>query len=346
MNDVLTIGSVTTDTFIQADFLKTITDPKHLSHIGFRSGKAQCFSLGSKIEISNPIVTIGGGAYNSAVTFSRSGFKTASLFNIGDDNFGKNIISSAKKEKIFPLAIVDNKKNTGSSIILLDKNGERTILVYRGCSGQIERNEIPLSKLKAKWTYISPGSISLNVLKTIISKLHKNGSCIAINPSKDLIKSGISKIKPILNLCKVVILNREEASYLTGIPYQNSKEIFKKMDQYVKGLVLVTDGSKGATVSDGYVMWSVGTFKEKKVIDRTGAGDAFGSAFVAGLLDFECECLSGRCNIDAVAYSLKRASANATSVIEKIGANSGILTKKEFISNHRWNKLKINIKRT
>src|SRR3989344_8581849 len=99
----------------------------------------------------------------------------------------------------------------------------------------------------------------------------------------------------------------------------------------------MTDGHKGVMVSDGHYVYKAGIFKEKKLVDRTGAGDAFGSAFTAGLM---------RCGIAAknigsvkpsdVCFAIRLATANATSVVEHVGATEGALTKKGF-ANSRWN---------
>jgi sugar/nucleoside kinase (ribokinase family) len=341
MYDVLTIGTVTIDNFIKADFLKTVTDKKHLKKLGFVSGEAQCFSLGSKIEISQPIVEVGGGAHNAAVTFSYANLNTASLFNVGDDSNGQMIIEEFLKKNINPIEIVDKGKATGVSYILLNKNGERTVLVYRGCSGDIKSSEIPFGKLEAKWVYIASGSISYSTLKRIFSHFSKKGTKIAINPSKDMIKMGISKIKSFLNLASVVILNREEGSYLTGIDYDKPLEIFSKLDSYVPGIIVMTDGRNGSLVSDGRIIYKTSVFKEKKIADRTGAGDAFGSGFVAGLIEADEQCIKGVCSPHKIRYAIKRAAANATAVIEKIGAASGVLSINDFLNQRRWKNLLI-----
>jgi ribokinase len=336
MHDVLTVGTATIDTFIEADFLKTVKDKEHLSRIGFITGQAQCFSLGSKIEISQPIIEIGGGAHNAAVTFSRAGLKTASLFNVGDDKEGETVVEEFVRKGIRPFGIVDDGRKTGVAYILLNKDGERTILVYRGCSGAIENSEIPFGKLRAGWVYIAPGSIPYPVLKKLFAHFEKTGARIAINPSKDLISLGIGKIKPFLNLASVVILNKEEGSYLTRISFDKTAAIFAKFDKYVPGIVVMTDGKKGATISDGRTFYKSGVFREGKIIDKTGAGDAFGSGFVAGLIETNEQCHKGLCNPRKIEYALKRGAANATSVIEKIGATPGILTKEEFNNRKRW----------
>ncbi len=338
MLDVITIGTVTVDIFIKADFLKTVTDKKHLEKIGFPTGQAQCFSFGSKIEIKEPIIEMGGGAHNSAITFSRAGLKTTALFNVGSDKNGDLMIEEFIKNGVDPLAIVDDGKKTGVSYILLDKSGERTILVYRGSSGDIENKEIPFNKLNARWAYISPGSIPNAVLSKIFYLLKKNKVKIAINPSKDMIAGGIKRCHPFLKEASVVIMNKEEASYLTKTSFENKEKIFEKLDEYVPGIVVMTDGKNGATVSDGRFIYTSGIFKEKKVVDRTGAGDAFGSSFVAGLIETDEQCIRGICNPKKIEFALRRGAANATAVIEKIGATPGILTTEEFMSQKRWKK--------
>lgn len=113
------------------------------------------------------------------------------------------------------------------------------------------------------------------------------------------------------------------------------------------GILAVTSGKGGATISDGKYIYKAGIFRERKLVDRTGAGDAFGSGFVAGLIrqirnpKFEIRNLSP----EAVKYAIRLASANATSVVEKIGATEGILTKKEFDKDKRWRDLRIEVKR-
>ena len=343
MFDIITIGTAAKDTFLISRLFKVLKDSKHFKKIGFPTGEAQCFALGGKIEIDSQIETNGGGATNAAVTFSRQNLKTASLIKIGKDEIGNYILKELKEEKIKPFPIIDKENGTASSTILLAPTGERTILVYRGASEKLNIKEIPFNKLKTKWVYIIPGKIPMPVLEEIFNYFWKNKTFIAFNPSKYVIEEGIDKLKPLLNKTKVVILNREEASYLTGIDYNKEKEIFKKLDEIVNGITVMTDGAGGVFVSDSHIIYKSGIFKEKKVVDRTGSGDAFGSGFIAGLIQKEEECRKGLCQINNIEYAIRLGSANATSVIEHIGAKKGILTKKDFNSDKRWNKLPINI---
>ena len=339
--DVITIGTATMDVFLTSRFFKVLKDRKHLEKIGFFVGEAQCFALGSKMEIDKPIFTTGGGATNAAVTFSRQGLKTAVIAKIGNDGAGSQILKELEKEKIKLFFAEDKNKGTAYSTILLEPKGERTILVYRGASEDLKERDIPFGDLNGQWIYISPGKIDLSLLKKIVDYYFKKGSLIAINPSKNFIEAGIKKLEPILRKTKLFILNREEASYFTGIPYDNEAEIFRSLDRIVKGIVAMTDGKNGAMVSDGFNIYKSKNFKEKIIIDRTGAGEAFASGFVTGLIRQGEKCEKGLCERFNIEYAVRCGAANATSVIERVGAKAGILTKNEFEKNKRWKILEI-----
>jgi sugar/nucleoside kinase (ribokinase family) len=330
MLDVITIGTATRDVFLLSPFFKVFKDPEHLERIGFPKGEAQCFAMGAKLDIEKVIFSTGGGAVNAAVGFSRAGLETAALAVIGADARGKDILDTLKKEKIKALIAVETEAKTTYSTILLSGSGERTILVYRNPKENLESRHFPLGKLKAKWAYIVPGAMSLDALTILTNHLTKHGIKIAINPSSHFIKMGLLKVEPILNKMKVVSLNREEAAELTGISYDDPRGIFKKFDSIIGGLAVMTDGPNGVLVSDGNQIYKAGIFKEKSIVDRTGAGDAFGSGFVATLAhSFDIK--------EAIRY----ASANATSVVERVGAHAGALTKKKFESDERWKSLVI-----
>jgi sugar/nucleoside kinase (ribokinase family) len=135
----------------------------------------------------------------------------------------------------------------------------------------------------------------------------------------------------------VILMNREEASLFTGVGYEDEKGIFRKFDELVKGIAVMTDGKKGVLASDGKKIFRAGTFKEKKVMDRTGAGDAFGSGFVSVL------ARKKEWSDKDIAEAIRVGTANATSVVEHIGAEKGIIRRHD-LSDPRWKKLTIQIK--
>lgn len=317
MFDIITIGTATRDVFLRSPKFKVLKDPEHLKKLGFVTGEAECFALGSKLAVEAPVFTFGGGAVNAGVTFARQGFRTGTLIKVGRDESGEALVAHLKKEKIAPLTARDTKTGTAYSVVLLTSNGERTILSYRGASETLARRDIPWRSLSARWAYVSPGAIPLPLMRELLTFLKKRGTSIAMNPSGYYAGMGAEKLRPLMQLLDVVIVNREEATLITGVDFSKERRVFKKFDDLVPGIAVVTDGPQGAKVSDGRYLYTAETFKEKKLVDRTGAGDAFGSGFIAGLMRKR-----------DIHYALRVASANATAVVERIGAEEGIVNTK------------------
>jgi len=324
MYDVIVIGTATRDGFFEGiNFIKT-KDSR------FRVGEGICLPFGSKIEVPKVTFTTGGAGTNTAVTFARQGLKTAVICRVGSDVSGEEIIRALKKEKINAGFVQKDKVvPTAYSVIFLTESGERTILSHKGAGEDLSEKEIPWKKLKTKWFYIASLGGNEKLLRNLFSFAQKNKVKIAGNPGGRELT--ILKGRPeLLSNYDVFIINQEEAAYLTDVSYQWEKEVFKKLDRWVKGIVVMTRGPKGLIVSDGETIWQAGIFKEEKIVDRTGAGDAFGSGFVSGLAQKK-----------DIEYAIYLGSANATAEVEVIGAKTGIMTKREFEKSPRWKTLSI-----
>lgn len=335
MFDVITIGTVTRDAFIRSSAFKILNDAR------FATGKAECLSLGSKIDIDDMIFATGGGATNTAVTFARQGFKVACLCRAGDDSGGEEVIEELEKEGVDTGFIIrDKEHNTAYSIILSSKTGERTILVYRGASKYFSIKDVPWQKLKTKWLYITHLSDeSSEIFLPLLDFAGKNGIKVAINPGSTQLKLSKRQWDGILKNVSVLILNREEGAQLTGESYKSINGILKAFQRLMKGVLVLTDGPNGVLVLDGENLYKAGTYPEERVFDRTGAGDAFGSGFVSGLLQKSKDDEAGFSS-KVIEYAIKLGSANATSVVEYISAKNKILTKEDF-KDKRWAKLEI-----
>ena len=332
MFDVVTIGTATRDVFLKSTDFKVLYDPKHLEKIGFPKGEAACFALGSKLEVENPVFSTGGGAANAAVSFSRLGLHTAACVKIGDDDAGKAVLAELKKEKIKPIVSVSKTDGTAYSTVLITSGGERTILVFRGAGEHISERDLPVSQLKAKWAYFAPGKMSLPLLERTILTLKKQGTKVALNPSRGYLTLHNKKLERVLKEANVILVNREEASYITGVPYHKEDKLIKTFfGMFGEGIAVITEDKKGAVAFDGAYVYRVGIFEGTKMIDETGAGDAFGAGFVAGLIE-----------MDDILYALRLASANAASVVEHIGGATGALNKKDF-KRPRWEKISLDI---
>ncbi len=324
MFDIITFGSATRDLFVKSKNFKALKDKK------FITGKGLCFNIGSKVYLDELFFASGGGGSNTAATFAIQGFKTAYVGMVGNDPGGKSIVEEWNKFKIKSFVSINKNHNTPYSIILSVSGRGRTILIYQGASHEMEKKDIPFSKLKAKWFYIAGLSgKSAKTLVPIINFAKKNKIKVALNPGAAQLKLGLKGLKSILSVVDVLSLNKEEAANLAGLPYNKEKEIFKKLDEYVRGIVIMTKGPDGVVVSDGKNVCQAGIFKEKKHVDRTGAGDAFGSGFVAGLM-----------RTGKIEEAIRLGSANGTSIVEQFGAKNGILSKQDF-KDKRWKGLKI-----
>jgi len=334
MKDIITIGSITKDNFLELD-CEIIDWPKTPSR------KAIALPFGEKLEVNNISSVLGGNSANASVTFSRFGFKTACFGKIGDDLAGQEIKKWLKEEKVEPVFAVAKNKKTAESTLLLNK-GERTILSYHGASNEWAEADISWRKLKAKWWYLSLAGSSSDFFAPLVKFAKENGIKIAFNPSGYQIRHKRQEILDNLKNIDLLVLNEGEAAELVGISFENEKEVFKKMDDLMPGIVAVTDGPNGVTVSDGKNIYKAGIFKEKLVADRTGAGDAFGSGFTAGLM--MADPINGNYAGEAIKYAIRLASANATSVVEHIGATEGILTKRE-LDSPQWKDLEVTVEK-
>ncbi|MFA6100523.1 MAG: carbohydrate kinase family protein [Candidatus Paceibacterota bacterium] len=338
MFDVTTIGSVTRDAFFEVPSFPTIVDKKT------SSGKAFLLPLGDKFDVENVFFTIGGNAANASVTFARQGLETACVGRRGGDMSGEGIVRRLIKEAVETKFLSTDGRLPTSYSVLLVKGGERTILNYHGASNNFGLRDVPFSKLKSAWWYVSLAGDSSKMYPALMAHAIKNNIAVAFNPSGyHLMRHRADILRSLKNL-SLLALNEEEAALLVGIPFSRSHDVYTKLARLMPhGIVVITNGSKGVAVSDGKRLCHAGIFKEKKLVDRTGAGDAFGSAFVAALI----QCGIGKKNIGSVTQkqigeAIRVASANATAVVERYGATEGILSKRE-LANPRWGNLPIKV---
>ncbi len=333
--DVITIGTATRDVFIKSDTFHI--DPDH--HV--LGGKGLVMPLGAKIEVPEIYFSTGGGATNAAVTFARQGKKTACIAVIGDDDSGHVILRDLKKEKVhtgfmrhvsqaYSLTARPYKDATAFSLLIEPSSGERTVLVHRGVSERLNAAAIPWSSIATKWFYVSSLAGNIALLRRIVAFAKKQHIKIAYNPGgKELNQR--HALLPLLKSIDILIVNREEAAIITSVDFSKEKELFQVWDKMSPGINVMTDARNGLWVSDGTKIYHAGIYKEKKMMDRTGAGDAFGSGFVASLID----------NPNDIHRAIRLGSANATAKVEGMGAKYGLLTKSEFEKSARFKQLMI-----
>ncbi|MEK7615243.1 MAG: PfkB family carbohydrate kinase [Patescibacteria group bacterium] len=320
MFDIITIGAAVRDVFMVSDKFVVVKSKK------FATGAGECMALGSKIEVDEIVFTTGGGATNAAATFASLGFHTATMTRVGDDASGKDVIDDLNRFGVsthFVRAI--KKGQTGYSALLTMNDGERTILTYRGVSSTFESKDINWGGCKqTKWIYLTSLGGNIALAKKIILESAKAGVKIAWNPGQGELKMGMKEFAPLLPHVDVLMVNLEEAQLVTK--KKEVKAMFEALHSDGK-IRLITDGTNGTDVwRDGWMAHSGTT--DVKAISRTGAGDAFGSGFLAGFIKKE-----------NLKYALALGTLNAESVIQQYGAKKGIL--KSWPSLLKTRKIKI-----
>ncbi len=309
MYDIITLGSGTIDCFVNTGKKLFIDAGKGNIQIPF----------GSKILVDDVEFYTGGGGTNCAASLSRLGLKAAWIGKLGPTHNGDIILQEMKKEKVDTSMVVRSKNSrTGFSVILDAKGHDRTILAYKGSNDDLRFSEIKTEKVQAKWMYCSSMlGRSFETLEKMVGLAGKNGIKVAFNPSAYLAKKGAKYLSKVLAGTSIAVMNDEEAYYLT-----KEKDIKKSMQRILMlgpQIAVITKGSRGVEAYDGKRFYSLKAHKTK-VVEATGAGDAFASAFLAGII-----------RKNDIGFALKLGLANAESVIQHSGAKNNLLTWQEAI---------------
>ena len=348
---ILTLGGASQDIFIHHEDIQTIEL--------CRNNEQESFLLlqeGSKIEIDTIRYSTGGGATNSAVSFKRLGFEVASFFKIGDDSQGKMIVSALKTEGVCVQdCVIDKNGQTGISFIIPSFKGERTVLAFRGSNTKIQEDELPLQKLK-NYSYIYITSLSGDSsqhLLLLAKQAKKDGLIVANNPGRSQLLAGAPTLCQALSSIDILILNKEEArQFMISLAQKNyaftmdmkitldqsSQKMpfllndltksytecfnlvhyFKAVTVHGPKIVVVTNGAEGVYVYSENIIYFHPSFPVK-IVNTLGAGDAFGSAFVAGLARF-----------NLIEQAIRYGILNSVSVLSHIDAKTGLMHKDDL----------------
>lgn len=299
-----TLGSATLDVFLQGEALLAQRDVKSKTYV-------EQFPLGAKLELDDLTFSTGGGATNAAVTFARQGCDVTYLGKIADDLGGEQILQSLKSENIDTSLLACSLHGmSGYSTLLLAPRGERTVLVYRGVSEELNMQDFDMSRLDIDWLYISSLAGNLELLERITKWGEDHGVRVAYNPGSGELAQA-DDLKRFIPRLAVLLLNKQEAQQL--YPGDTVEELLAHACRDC-GITVITDGPRGSWASDGTTIYYHGMYEDVEVVDRTGAGDAFGSGFVA-------QIAAGQSLSDGLVFG----SANSTSVVQYVGAKAGIL---------------------
>lgn len=230
---------------------------------------------GETLSTENKSSAAGGKGANQAVAAARAGAVTRFIGKVGNDEAGRFMVESLNNDGIDTSAIITDKTvGTGSAFILLDEEGQNSILVYGGSNQQIKPAEVTAVEAEiAKADFLitqfeTPQDVTLAAFT--IAKQH--GVTTILNPAP------AAKIDPaILQVTDLVIPNETESAVLTGIEVTDVASMDANAEKFramgVKNLI-ITVGSKGAYYNTAAASGFVSAFKVKAV-DTTAAGDTF-----------------------------------------------------------------------
>lgn len=326
--DIITFGSAVRDVTFITKHGRVFNTPEDLT-----SQKMLAFEFGSKMHITESYKTLGGGATNAAVCLQRLGFSVAACVRVGDDHDGMDIKETLSSEGVATTMIQrDDKHDTGLSFIIMTDKRERdrTLFFNLGANEHLTTTHLKKSRIKPEWVYVASlcGSHWDKNLKAIFSFAQRTKARVAWNPGHQQLQKGYAALKPYLAKTSILTLNKDEAIelVLSGVTVgsRNPTHLNKPMyllnilHEWGPSIVVITEGKKGAWIYDGNEMHHQ-KIKKSKVVDTTGVGDAFGATFVAGYQ------YTGDPK-KAAQWSM----INTASVVQKVGAQNGLLTKKDI----------------
>ncbi len=312
--DVLSVGDIVTDAFIQLDDDQAVTYEND-------QGKWLAMKFGSKLPFDHAeVVQAVGNAANAAVAFARLGLRSEFATNVGDDQEGRDMVVALQKEKVSTGLVHINAGFKSNYHYVLRYGAERTILVkheeYNYHWPHLRPQEQP------RWVYFS--SISEKAIPyhdEVANWLDQNPDVkLAFQPGTFQMEAGAERLRRMYQRADLVVLNREEAVTVGGGNWDDVHDLINKLHDLGCKIVVVTDGPNGAYASDGENRFKMPLYPDPgPPVDRTGAGDAFASTFVAALAKGN--------NLEG---AMQWAPINSMSVVQKVGAQAGLLTEAQL----------------
>ena len=312
--DILCVGDIVTDVFIK------LLDNEAQTYEN-EQGKWLAMPFGTKLPFDHQeTLRAVGNAANAAVSCARLGLNVAFETNVGGDDAGRNMIKALSAEKVDHRFVHINPDKQSNLHFVLWYKEERTILIkheeYDYHWPHFRPDEIP------KWVYFS--SISERALPyhdQVADWLDQHPEVkLAFQPGTFQMEAGVERLKRIYARYEIVILNREEAVLVTGGSYDNVHDLLDRLHGYGCKMVVITDGPAGAYASDGQNRFKMPLYPDPAPpFERTGAGDAFASTLVAAIAKGH--------NLES---ALQWAPINSMSVVQKVGAQGGLLTEHEL----------------
>ncbi len=310
---VLAVGDVVSDDFIELDrdYAELYTDEKGVKRVSFEFGAKIPYAGAETIEAVEC-------SPNAAVSMARLGLESSLMAWLGDDGPGRNIVKYLKAQGVgTDELVVEQAKKTNYHYVLRLGTDRTKLQHFEDYSYEWKDPQ-----RRPDWLYLGVlGEKTWPLHEGILQYLRDNPDIkLAFQPGMYHLMWGAEKMKDFYARSEVVVMNREEAVTVTGGDHDDIHGLMDKLHELGPKIVAVTDGPKGAYASDGQDRLKMPLYPDPAPpVDRTGAGDAFASTFVAAL--------AGGRDLES---ALLWAPINSMAVCQKLGAQAGLLTEKEF----------------
>jgi fructokinase len=252
----------------------------------------------------------GGSVANSIVGLSQLGDKAGFIGKISDDEFGTKYEEGLKKESVEYFYTKKREElPTGTCLILVTPDSERTMCTFLGTAGKINEDDVSCDAIKNSELIFLEGYLwDEGEPKKAFNKAINNANKVAMSLS-DLFC--VDRHKPhFLNLVKnkldIIFANEQEITSLIEAKDFNEVINFSKQ---LKKLIVVTRGEKGAVAIQGEEIIETGIKQNLKILDLTGAGDLFAAGFLHGYI-----------NKLSIKESLEKGTEMSSKIIQQIGA--------------------------
>jgi len=300
-NAIVDIICKVDDTFIQKNNLTKSTMKLFFDENEFKS-------LLTNLKIEKTIS--GGSVANSIVGISQLGDKVGFIGKVSDDKFGSKYEDGLKKENVeYYYSKKHEELPTGTCLILVTPDSERTMCTFLGIAGKINENDINIDAIKKSEVVFLEGYLwDEGEPKKAFDKAINNANKVAMSLSDQFC---VDRHKPhflelVKNKLDITFANEQEITSL--INAKNFNEIINFSKQ-LKKLIVVTRGDKGAVAIYGEEVVEHGIIENLDILDLTGAGDLFAAGF-----------LHGHVNKLSLKSSLEKGTEMSSKVIQQIGA--------------------------
>ena len=305
---ILGIGNAIVDVICKVDdsFIEENNLTKSTMKLFFNENEFKQLLINLNIEKT----VSGGSVANSIVGLSQLGNQVGFIGKISNDNFGDKYEEGLKKENVeYFYSKKKEELPTGTCLILITPDSERTMCTFLGTAGKINENDVSSEAIKKSEIVFLEGYLwDEGEPKKAFDKAINNASKVAMSLS-DLFC--VDRHKPhFLNLVKnkldITFANEQEITSL--IEAKNFNEVIDFSKQLNK-LVVITRGEKGAVAVNGKEIFESDIQQNLKIVDLTGAGDLFAAGFLHGYV-----------NKLSLKESLKKGTEMSSRVIQQIGA--------------------------